>query len=53
MGCGHKIVLRGMSYGGHVLREGIPLEDMSYGWTCLTGGHVLLEACFKGGHVLE
>ena len=31
----------------------ILLEDMSYRRKCLTGGHVLLEVCLKGRHVLE
>ena len=26
---------------------------MSYRRICLTGGHVLLEACLKGVHVLQ
>ena len=45
--------------GKHVLWEDMsycriyPMEDMFYGWICLTGRHVLLEACLKGGHVLE
>ena len=35
--------------GGHLL-----LENMScLMGICLTGGHVLLEACLKRGHVFE